>query len=124
VPDPVPVVADVHRVRQVVDNLLTNAVKYAPGSAGRVEARSEGETVSLIVADQGPGMSTEHAARAFEPFYQGSAPVNRGAGGVGLGLHIARRIVEAHGGSIRIDSRPGQGTTIRLVLPSAQPAGV
>jgi two-component system, OmpR family, sensor kinase len=124
VPDPVPVVADVHRIRQVVDNLVTNAVKYAPGSPVRVEARSNGTSASLVVADQGPGMSEEHAARAFEPFYQGTEPVSRGAGGVGLGLHITRRIVEAHGGSIRIESHPGAGTTIRLLLPSAQRAAV
>jgi signal transduction histidine kinase len=124
VPDPVPVVADVHRIRQVVDNLVTNAVKYAPGSPVHVEARSNGGSASLLVADEGPGMSEEHVARAFEPFYQGAEPVGGGAGGVGLGLHITRRIVEAHGGTIRIESLPGAGTTIRLVLPAAQPAGV
>jgi two-component system, OmpR family, phosphate regulon sensor histidine kinase PhoR len=123
-PEPVPVVADVHRLRQVVDNLVTNAVKYAPGSPVRVEARSEGETASLVVSDEGPGMTEEQAARAFEPFYQGGEPVSSGAGGVGLGLHITRRIVEAHGGSVRIESHPGKGTTIRLVLPAAQRAGV
>jgi len=123
-PGPVPVVADVHRIRQVVDNLLTNAVKYAPGSPVRVEARTDGETASILVVDEGPGMSEEQAARAFEPFFQGADTVSRGAGGVGLGLHITRRIVEAHGGSIRIESRPGHGTTVRLAMPCAERAGV
>jgi len=121
-PGPVPVVADVNRIRQVVDNLLTNAVKYAPGSSVRVEARTEGETAVLAVSDQGPGMSEEQAARAFEPFYQGDQPTAM-AGGVGLGLHITRRIVEAHGGSIRVESQPGEGTTMRLSLPAAARAG-
>ena len=120
-PGPVPVVADVNRLRQVVDNLLTNAVKYAPGSSVRVEAHIEGDVAVLAVTDQGPGMNEEQAARAFEPFYQGVQPTGSG---VGLGLHITRRIVEAHGGTIRIDSRPGQGTTIRLTLPAATRAGV
>ena len=120
-PGPVPVVADVNRIRQVVDNLLTNAVKYAPGSSVRVEANTEGDVAVLAVTDHGPGMSEEQAARAFEPFYQGVHPTGSG---VGLGLHITRRIVEAHGGTIRIDSRPGQGTSIRLTLPAATRAGV
>jgi signal transduction histidine kinase len=122
--DVVPVVADVHRIRQVVDNLVTNAVKYAPGSPVRVEASTDGEHASLVVIDDGPGMTEEQASRAFEPFYQGGEPASSGAGGVGLGLHITRRIVEAHGGSIRIESHPGAGTSIRLVLPAAQRAGV
>jgi len=120
-PGPVPVVADVNRIRQVVDNLLTNAVKYAPGSSIRVEARTEGETAVLSVSDQGPGMSEEQAARAFEPFYQGDQPTAM-AGGVGLGLHITRRIVEAHGGSIRVESRPGEGTTFYLDFPMTRKA--
>jgi signal transduction histidine kinase len=119
-PGPVPVVADVNRIRQVVDNLLTNAVKYAPGSWVRVEARTEAEVAVLTVSDQGPGMNEEQAARAFEPFYQGGQPTGSG---VGLGLHITRRIVEAHGGSIRIESHPGEGTSIRLALPAAARAG-
>jgi signal transduction histidine kinase len=123
-PGPVPVVADVHRIRQVVDNLLTNAVKYAPGSPVRVEARIDGESAVIVVVDEGPGMNEEQAARAFEPFFQGSETVSRGAGGVGLGLHITRRIVEAHGGSIRIESQPGQGTTVWLAMPAAEPATV
>ena len=117
-PGPLSVVADPSRIRQVVDNLLTNATKYAPGSTIEVRVASVDGGVELSVSDAGPGMASEQAARAFEPFYQGRQDPDRWTGGVGLGLYIARRIVEAHGGTIRIESSPGDGTTVRFSLPT------
>jgi signal transduction histidine kinase len=118
-PGPLPVVVDPSRIRQVLDNLLTNAIKYAPGSPIEVRAASVDGSVEVSVSDRGPGMTNDQAAKAFEPFYQGSKDPERWTGGVGLGLYIARRIVEAHGGTIRIESRPGEGTAVHLSLPTA-----
>jgi signal transduction histidine kinase len=118
---PLPVVADATRVRQVIDNLLTNALKYAPGTPIEVSAVSRRDHVEIVVADHGPGMTEEQAARVFEPFYQAPQHAVRRAGGVGLGLHIARRIAEAHGGSISLRTAPDEGTAITISLPVEGP---
>lgn len=117
------VVADPYRLRQVIDNLIANAAKYAPGSPVAVRAGRDGDRVWFAVADRGPGMRPEHAERAFEPFFQADSSSVRRAGGLGLGLHICKRIVEAHGGTIRIDTAPGDGTTVTVSLPARTPEG-
>lgn len=117
------VVADPYRLRQVIDNLVANAVKYAPGSPVTVRAGRDGERVWFAVADRGPGMQPEHAERAFEAFFQADSSAVRRVGGLGLGLHICKRIVEAHGGTIRIDTAPGDGTTVTVSLPPRIPGG-
>lgn len=113
--------ADPYRLRQVIDNLVANAVKYAPGSPITLRAGREGDRVWLSVADRGPGMEPEHAERAFDPFFQADSSSERRVGGLGLGLHICKRIVEAHGGTIRIDTAPGDGTTVTVTLPARAP---
>lgn len=115
--EPVAVRADPYRLRQVLDNLIANARKYAPGSPVLVRVGRNGDRAWLSVVDHGPGMAPEHAERAFEPFFQADSSSARRAGGLGLGLHICRRIVEAHGGTIRIDTAPGAGTTVTVTLP-------
>jgi signal transduction histidine kinase len=97
--------ADPERLEQVVMNLLSNAAKFAPaGSRVRVATRLhphfDGAALSLWVEDEGPGVREEEADRIFRPFVQGSAAADFGGEGVGLGLAICRRIVEAHGGAI------------------------
>jgi len=79
-------------------------------------AQHDGE-VWVEVADQGPGMTQDEVARAFDPFYQADSSPIRKVGGLGLGLYICRRIVEAHGGRITIEATQGQGTIVRLALP-------
>jgi signal transduction histidine kinase len=113
--------ADPYRLRQVLDNLIGNARKYAPDSPVVVRAGRDGDRVWFAVADRGPGMDAEHAERAFEPFFQADSSSVRRAGGLGLGLHICRRIVEAHGGTIRLDTAPGAGTTVTVTLPARAP---
>ena len=115
--DKIVIVADEGRLRQVVENLLTNAMKYAPKSDIDVTAASCDGEVYIEVADEGPGMTQDEVARAFDPFYQADSSPIRRVGGLGLGLYICRRIVEAHGGRIGIDATPGRGTTVRMALP-------
>lgn len=102
------------RIREVLVNLVTNALEHTQ-SGGAIVIRlsdSNGEGVSVEVKDTGTGMSAEDTDRAFERFHKGS-----GSRGLGLGLAIARNLVLAHGGEIRISSEPGRGTTVRFTLP-------
>ncbi len=102
-------------------NILENALKYAPGAPVHLRAAAEGEEVVLTVTDQGPGMTEGERLHAFERFYRGDA---RGEmPGTGLGLAIAKRAVDRAGGTIRIDSAPGHGTTVTIRLPQVFPKG-
>ncbi|MBI5066628.1 MAG: PAS domain-containing sensor histidine kinase [Deltaproteobacteria bacterium] len=115
---------DRDRIHQVLANLLTNAERYcSAGGRVRVAAgRSGPGRVGLSVTDDGPGIAAEHLDRIFDRLYQvGDASRPRSeAAGLGLGLAIARNIVEAHGGSIAVRSRVGRGTTFRFTLPTAE----
>jgi signal transduction histidine kinase len=116
--------ADRDRVVQVLVNLLTNADRHSPvGGAIRVAAaRGKAGAVLVSVADRGEGIAPEHLARIFDRLYQvrdAAAPRDQG-GGLGLGLAIARSIVEAHGGTITVRSRVGQGTSFRFSLPTVE----
>ncbi|MFP2926411.1 ATP-binding protein [Pyxidicoccus sp. 3LG] len=116
---PVMVRADPARVEQVLHNLVSNALKYSPAGS-RVDvavSRGEGEAV-LSVTDQGIGISEEEKRLLFVPFRRAGNARQR-APGVGLGLSVARRIVEAHGGRIEVDSKPGAGSVFRVVLTLA-----
>jgi two-component system OmpR family sensor kinase len=122
----VPVVrGDEGRLRQVVGNLVTNAVVHTPpGTRVTVElAEDPDDAGSLVlrVADDGPGMEPNDAARAFERFYRADASRNRAAGGTGLGLSIVDSLVTAHGGTVDLDTAPGQGTTVTVRLPRSGP---
>jgi signal transduction histidine kinase len=114
---PVEVIADPGRLRQVVDNLLTNAIKYAPGAEISVRTGTDRDAAWLRVTDNGPGMTAEQVEKAFDRFYQADASEQRASGGIGLGLYICRRIAEAHGGTILLDSEEGHGTAATLRLP-------
>ncbi|HLT16309.1 MAG TPA: HAMP domain-containing sensor histidine kinase [Acidimicrobiales bacterium] len=116
-PAPAVVVGDEHRLRQVVGNLVTNALVHAPGAAVSVRVAADGETATLSVTDDGPGMSEADAARAFERFYRADASRSRHQGGSGLGLSIVEATVRAHGGSVALRSAPGAGTTVQVRLP-------
>jgi two-component system, NtrC family, sensor histidine kinase KinB len=107
---------DVDRIDQVLDNLLSNAIKHtAPGTSVDVELSSEGTDAVLRVIDHGGGIDADERARLFQPFYQ--TPRGRNYGGTGLGLHISRRIVAAHGGRLWLEeTRPGK-TVFALALP-------
>jgi PAS domain S-box-containing protein len=112
-------VGDRRRLRQVVDNLLANAIKFTP-PGGRVEVRTgrrDGEAV-LDVRDTGIGMSPAEQERLFERFYRAEGALRREIRGTGLGLAIAREIVQAHGGRIECRSAEGIGSTFRVALPA------
>jgi signal transduction histidine kinase len=115
-----PVEGDAARVEQVVRNLLENAAKYVP-DGGRVEvgARADGPMVIATVADDGPGISPEHLERIFERFHRVEASARR-APGAGLGLYLARHLIEAHGGRLWVASAPGRGSAFSFSLPIAQ----
>jgi len=116
--DPVEIVGDAGRLRQVVDNLLDNARMHAPGAPVRVAIRVEGPDALLEVIDDGPGIDPEVAARIFERFTRGDPSRSRGTGGAGLGMSIVAAIVEAHGGSVTAASgSDGGGTIVRVRLP-------
>jgi signal transduction histidine kinase len=106
------------RLRQVVGNLLDNAVKYSPaGSVVSVAVEAEGDSVLLTVTDQGQGIPPEHHALIFEKF--GRTKIGGAKPGTGLGLFIARSIAEAHGGTLEVGSEPGAGAVFDLRLPVA-----
>jgi two-component system OmpR family sensor kinase len=113
--------ADADRLRQVLHNLLANALRYTP-AGGQITvsvglAPGEPPAFLISVADSGPGISAEDLPHIFDRFYRADASRSRAGGGSGLGLTIARSIVEAHGGRIWAESEPGQGTRIAFTLP-------
>jgi two-component system phosphate regulon sensor histidine kinase PhoR len=114
--------ADARRLRQVLSNLLANAMKFTPPE-GRVEvgARRTGDNVEVWVSDTGVGIERQHLDRVFERFYK-TDPARAFGTGTGLGLAIAKHLVMAHGGQIWAESHgPGRGSTFRVSLPAAQP---
>ncbi len=143
-PDEILISGDEDRLAQVLRILVGNAIAYTPaggtirvssfsfpvssgqGAGGRManggahneklETRNQ-KLATLTVSDTGSGMSADELARVFDRFYRGEQSRSRGTGGVGLGLSIARTIIEAHHGTIAIDSEPGKGTTVRVTLP-------
>jgi two-component system OmpR family sensor kinase len=119
--DPVTVTGDDHRLRQVVGNLLTNALLHTPpGTPVHVSLRAAGDRAHLVVADDGPGLAPEVAARVFERFYRGDPARTRARGGSGLGLSIVAAVAEAHGGRVTVDTAPGAGARFLVELPLAQ----
>jgi signal transduction histidine kinase len=115
---------DSHRVKQVLYNLLDNAVVHT-GPEGRVTVKAwrEGDRVYVSVADTGEGIPAEDLPYIFERFYRVDKTRTRATGGTGLGLTITKRLVEAHGGTIDVRSRPGQGTTFVFSLPALNDLG-
>jgi two-component system OmpR family sensor kinase len=117
--DSPPVVrGDLAKLRQVVGNLLGNAFQHTPpGTAVTVSVGTEAGNAILEVADEGPGLRPEDAARIFERFYRVDAARNRASGGTGLGLSIVDSIVTAHGGRVTVRAAPGEGARFRVSLP-------
>jgi two-component system phosphate regulon sensor histidine kinase PhoR len=112
-----PVVADRVQVHQLLDNLIGNAVRYGCPGPVSVRAAIEGDHLVLTVVDQGEGIAAEHIPRLTERFYRVDTGRSRAQGGTGLGLSIVKHIVERHRGRLSIESRPGEGTTVRVQLP-------
>jgi signal transduction histidine kinase len=112
------VVGDRMRLSQVIDNLLTNAVKYShSGTTTVVQARVRHRQLWVSGRDRGQGIAPADLGKLFQPFGVTSTRATSGEKSTGLGLLIVKRIAEAHGGSVRVRSRLGVGTTFHLVLP-------
>ncbi|MPY40394.1 HAMP domain-containing protein [Streptomyces phyllanthi] len=117
-PASAPALADEARLRQVVTNLVGNAVAHtAPGTPVRIGVGTAGDHAVLEVADQGPGLTPEQSGRIFERFYRADTSRTRATGGAGLGLAIVHSLVTAHAGHVEVDSAPGRGATFRILLP-------
>lgn len=110
---------DYNALRSIVQNLLENALKYSPaGTAVTLEVSVANEDIVLRVADQGIGIDPAEQKRVFDKFYRAGDEMTRKARGSGLGLALVKRIVDAHGASIRLNSRPGAGTEMIVVFPA------
>jgi two-component system phosphate regulon sensor histidine kinase PhoR len=112
------------RLQQVFTNLLNNAIKFSPShEAITISVRRTGQQAEFSISDRGPGVAAEEHGRIFERFYQSEGGQRARSGGYGLGLAIAKLIVEQHGGRIWIDSSPGEGATFYVALRLADDAG-
>ena len=117
-PEPVLVLGDGERLRQIVDNLLGNTRAHTPaGTPVSVSVGRDGDDAYVEVSDSGPGLPTEELERVFERFYRADESRSRASGGVGLGLSIVTAVAEAHGGAVSAKSPAGEGATFRIVLP-------
>ncbi|HEY65714.1 MAG TPA: PAS domain S-box protein [Caldilineae bacterium] len=118
-PDDYPIVlADEERLRQVLNNLISNAIKYSPdGGVIRVGGWADDEWVTVYVADQGIGIPVEEQSRLFQRFYRVDSSLRRKTQGAGLGLYLCKSLIEAHGGRIWFRSEPGKGSTFFFSLP-------
>jgi two-component system OmpR family sensor kinase len=112
------VLGDEPRIRQVLSNLVANALQHTPTSAAvTVRVGTDGDDAVLEVADKGPGMGQEDASRVFERFYRTDSSRARASGGIGLGLSIVDSLVHAHGGLVTVTTAPGEGCCFRVTLP-------
>jgi two-component system sensor histidine kinase GlrK len=114
------------RIEQVLDNLLSNALKFSPDGSSvtlRMEPVPQQEIVQVSVADTGPGIPPEDLPHIFERFYQGRTAARTSMAGSGLGLALAKKVVEAHGGWIWVESELGKGTTVWFTLPLKRSPG-
>jgi signal transduction histidine kinase len=118
-----PLEADAGLLDRVLDNLLDNAAKYSDAASPIELSLAEADGgAAIVVRDRGIGIASADLSRVFTPFFRGDRSRARDTGGVGLGLALSKRIVEAHGGRITLESRPGEGTTVRVWLPASERA--
>ena len=111
---------DRHKIKQLIASLVDNALTHAPDADIEVRAKTKPGELVIVVADNGPGLSAEHASQIFARFYRGDSSRARTAGGSGLGLAIAESIADAHGGTIDLRTAPGEGCefTVRIPTPT------
>ncbi|MEE4314303.1 MAG: HAMP domain-containing sensor histidine kinase, partial [Desulfofustis sp.] len=120
---PAPIVAEIDRykIEQVCNNLIANAIEHAPDhSEVRIRLAQVGTNWQVSVTDCGPGLGSDEAAALFHPFSRGKAGKTSESRSTGLGLAISKKIVTAHGGTIRVDSRPDHGACFSFSIPTHQ----
>lgn len=118
-PDPLMALVDGVRISQVLDNLVSNAIKYSPdGGTLSVQAWADGTDLRCQVSDTGLGMSASEQAGVFNKFFRAGTAVERGIPGIGLGLMISKTIIDTHGGALSVASQQGQGTTMSFRIPA------
>ncbi len=124
-PDDLPgIEGDDRRLAQVFSNLISNAIKYAPdGGEITVAGRFDADQVEIAVSDEGVGLDADQQDQIFDRFYRVENTLARATQGAGLGLFIVRSIVEGHGGTIRVESQPGEGASFIVALPRLSPQG-
>ena len=108
--------ADAKRITQVLNNIIGNAIKYAPGSPVDIRVAEKAGEIEIEISDEGAGISDEHVESIFERFYR-IPDKQRSVRGSGLGLYISKQIIEAHNGEIKVHSELGQGTSFTICLP-------
>jgi two-component system OmpR family sensor kinase len=114
-----PALGDPERARMILRQLLDNASKFAPDSTGVwIDVFPRGDSIEIVVADEGPGIPAEHAAKIFDRFYQIDGTSTRAHDGAGLGLFVARRLAESMNGRLELDETSGAGATFRFTLPA------
>ena len=115
-----PVIGVRRLLYEIIFNLCDNAIKYnVPDGAVKVQVSSENGISSVTVSDTGIGIAPEHQSRVFERFYRVDKSHSKASGGTGLGLSIVKHAVQYHHGDIRLTSKPGEGTVIRITFPAA-----
>jgi signal transduction histidine kinase len=110
---------DPDKIEQVIDNLISNAIKYTGEGSVALHYFKKGKKITVEVSDTGIGISEEHLDQLFDRFYRTDKARSREKGGTGLGLAVVRSILQAHGTDINVESKPGRGTTFRFQLPAA-----
>jgi signal transduction histidine kinase len=109
---------DADGLRSALQNVLSNAVKYSPaGSTVDVDVSADGPVVKITVTDRGIGIDSDEMSQIFRPFFRGRRAIEAQIRGTGIGLSVVRHVIDAHRGDIRVESRPGEGTTITMTLP-------
>jgi signal transduction histidine kinase len=119
-PDRHIILTDSAKLRQIITNLLSNAVKFTDRGGIKISARLTESEVRIDITDTGIGIPPEQMARLFEPFWQQEQGTTRRVGGTGLGLSVSQRLATLLGGTIAVESTPGQGSTFSLIIPRSQ----
>ncbi len=113
------VIGDAEAIRSALENIIGNAIKYSPnGAAVEVRAAADGQQVRIAVVDRGIGIDAEDLPHVFKPFFRGRRAADAQIRGTGIGLSVVRHVVRAHHGRVRVESRPGEGTTVTVELPA------
>ncbi|MBB5146174.1 sensor histidine kinase YesM [Cerasibacillus quisquiliarum] len=113
------VYADENRLIQILFNLIHNAVKYTPAGSITIDARSEGNMATIYIKDTGIGIGPDALHNIFKPYEQEDSSMTAIGGGIGLGLHVCKQLVELHGGNLSVKSKPNEGSTFSFTLPLA-----